>query len=93
SGAAHNARVVEAGSDWRSLGVVGGGARHPSRAALAARLATFERWPADRAQAPRTLADAGFFYTGVDDQEHSPGRVTLVVHLDSSQVPHCLSQT
>ncbi|XP_039754794.1 death-associated inhibitor of apoptosis 2 isoform X2 [Pararge aegeria] len=68
SGAAHNARVVEAGSDWRSLGVVGGGARHPSRAALAARLATFERWPADRAQAPRTLADAGFFYTGVDDQ-------------------------
>ncbi|XP_034829347.1 death-associated inhibitor of apoptosis 2 [Maniola hyperantus] len=68
SGAAHNARVVEAGGEWRSLGVVGGGARHPSRAALAARLATFERWPADRAQAPRTLADAGFFYTGIDDQ-------------------------
>ncbi|XP_023937777.2 death-associated inhibitor of apoptosis 2 [Bicyclus anynana] len=68
SGAEHNARVVEAGGDWRSLGVVGGGARHPTRAALAARLATFERWPADRAQAPRTLADAGFFYTGIDDQ-------------------------
>ncbi|XP_045769832.1 baculoviral IAP repeat-containing protein 7-B [Maniola jurtina] len=68
SGAEHNARVVEAGGEWRSLGVVGGGARHPSRAALAARLATFERWPADRAQAPRTLADAGFFYTGIDDQ-------------------------
>lgn len=48
--------------------MVGGGARHPSRAALAARLATFERWPADRAQAPRALADAGFFYTGIDDQ-------------------------
>ncbi|XP_047530918.1 baculoviral IAP repeat-containing protein 7-B-like isoform X1 [Vanessa atalanta] len=68
SGAVQNARVVEAGAEWRSLGVVGGGARHPSRAALAARLATFERWPADRAQAPRTLADAGFFYTGIDDQ-------------------------
>ncbi|CAG9562708.1 unnamed protein product [Danaus chrysippus] len=68
SGAQHNARVMEAGGEWRSLGVVGGGARHPTRAALAARLATFERWPADRAQAPKALAAAGFFYTGIDDQ-------------------------
>lgn len=68
SGAAHNERLLAAGGTWRSLGVVGGGARHPSQVALAARLSTFERWPADRAQTPRTLADAGFFYTGTDDQ-------------------------
>ncbi|XP_072932737.1 death-associated inhibitor of apoptosis 2-like isoform X2 [Epargyreus clarus] len=68
SGAEQNARVVAAGSEWRSLGVVGGGARHPTHAGLASRLATFDGWPADRAQDPRALADAGFFYTGVDDQ-------------------------
>ncbi|XP_026319004.1 baculoviral IAP repeat-containing protein 7-B isoform X2 [Hyposmocoma kahamanoa] len=68
SGAAHNERLLAAGGTWRSLGVVGGGARHPAQVALAARLATFEGWPADRAQTPRTLADAGFFYTGTDDQ-------------------------
>ena len=68
SGAEHNARVIEAGGEWKSLGVVGGGAKHPSRAALSARLSTFVQWPADRVQAPKTLADAGFFYTGIDDQ-------------------------
>ncbi|KAM3964935.1 death-associated inhibitor of apoptosis 2 [Aphomia sociella] len=68
TGAEHNARLLEAGGTWRSLGVVGGGARHPTRASLAARLATFERWPADRTQAPMALAEAGFFYTGTDDQ-------------------------
>ncbi|XP_049872457.1 death-associated inhibitor of apoptosis 2 [Pectinophora gossypiella] len=68
SGAAHNERLLSAGATWRSLGVVGGGARHPQQAALAARLATFDRWPADRAQTPRGLAEAGFFYTGTDDQ-------------------------
>lgn len=68
SGAEHNARVIEAGGEWKALGVVGGGAKHPTKAALAARLATFAQWPADRVQAPKTLADAGFFYTGVDDQ-------------------------
>ncbi|XP_026749078.2 baculoviral IAP repeat-containing protein 7 [Galleria mellonella] len=68
TGAEHNARLLEAGGTWRSLGVVGGGARHPTRASLAARLATFERWPADRTQVPMALAEAGFFYTGTDDQ-------------------------
>ncbi|CAH0720027.1 unnamed protein product, partial [Brenthis ino] len=68
SGAEHNARVIEAGGEWKALGVVGGGAKHPTKAALAARLATFAQWPADRVHAPKTLADAGFFYTGVDDQ-------------------------
>lgn len=68
SGAAHNERVLSQGGTWRNLGVVGGGARHPQYASLAARLASFERWPADRQQAPRTLAEAGFFHTGTDDQ-------------------------
>ncbi|CAH0399809.1 unnamed protein product [Chilo suppressalis] len=68
SGAEHNARLLECGRTWRALGVVSGGARHPTRSSLAARLATFERWPADRHQAPQALAEAGFFYTGTDDQ-------------------------
>ncbi|XP_045535987.1 putative inhibitor of apoptosis [Papilio machaon] len=68
SGAAHNARVVAAGSSWRSLGVVGGGARHAAYASLASRLQTFSHWPADRPQVPKALAEAGFYYTGVDDQ-------------------------
>ncbi|CAH2047213.1 unnamed protein product, partial [Iphiclides podalirius] len=68
SGAAQNARVVAAGSSWRALGVVGGGARHADYAALATRLRTFSHWPADRPQQPRALAEAGFYYTGVDDQ-------------------------
>ncbi|KAL0830585.1 hypothetical protein ABMA28_002733 [Loxostege sticticalis] len=68
SGAEHNTRLLESGRTWRTLGVVSGGARHPAHASLAARLATFERWPADRHQAPQTLAEAGFFYTGTDDQ-------------------------
>ncbi|KAJ2951085.1 hypothetical protein O0L34_g5466 [Tuta absoluta] len=68
SGAAHNEQLLQAGNTWRSLGVVGGGARHPAHAALASRLSTFERWPADRTQTPRGLAEAGFFYTGTDDQ-------------------------
>lgn len=68
SGAEHNERVLNMGGTWRQLGVVSGGARHPQYASLAARLATFERWPADRQQAPRTLSEAGFFHTGTDDQ-------------------------
>ncbi|CAG5028184.1 unnamed protein product [Parnassius apollo] len=68
SGAAHNARVVAAGSSWRALGVVGGGARHADYAALATRLQTFNGWPADRPQQPRALAEAGFYYTGIEDQ-------------------------
>lgn len=68
SGAAHNERLLSMGGTWRSLGVVSGGARHPQHASLAARLATFDRWPVDRRQAPQTLAEAGFFHTGVDDQ-------------------------
>lgn len=53
---------------WRSLGVVSGGARHPHYASLATRLASFERWPAERQQEPQSLAEAGFFHTGIDDQ-------------------------
>ncbi|XP_038213958.1 baculoviral IAP repeat-containing protein 7-B [Zerene cesonia] len=68
SGAVHNEQVVAAGSTWRELGVVSGGARHPTKASLPARLATFDRWPYDRPQAPQSLAEAGFFYTGVEDQ-------------------------
>ncbi|XP_037296402.1 LOW QUALITY PROTEIN: baculoviral IAP repeat-containing protein 7-A-like [Manduca sexta] len=68
SGAVHNERLLSAGGTWRSLGVVSGGARHPHHAALAARLASFQRWPADRHQTPRALAEAGFFHTGTDDQ-------------------------
>ncbi|KAL4716119.1 hypothetical protein ACJJTC_013896 [Scirpophaga incertulas] len=68
TGAEHNARLLESGRTWRNLGVVSGGARHPTKASLAARLATFEQWPADRHQQPQTLAEAGFFYTGTDDQ-------------------------
>ncbi|XP_075975315.1 death-associated inhibitor of apoptosis 2 [Anticarsia gemmatalis] len=68
SGAEHNERVLNMGGTWRALGVVSGGARHPQYASLAARLATFERWPADRHQEPRTLAEAGFYHTGTDDQ-------------------------
>lgn len=68
SGAEHNQRVLNMGGTWRALGVVSGVARNPRYASLAARLASFERWPADRHQAPRTLAEAGFYYTGTDDQ-------------------------
>ncbi|CAB3226796.1 unnamed protein product [Arctia plantaginis] len=68
SGAEHNERVLNMGGTWRALGVVSGGARHPQYASLAARLASFERWPADRHQVPRTLAEAGFYHTGTDDQ-------------------------
>ncbi|CAG4929921.1 unnamed protein product [Colias eurytheme] len=63
-----NEQVVAAGSAWRELGVVSGGARHPTKASLPTRLATFDRWPYDRPQAPQSLAEAGFFYTGVEDQ-------------------------
>ncbi|XP_013138184.1 PREDICTED: E3 ubiquitin-protein ligase XIAP [Papilio polytes] len=68
SGAVLNARVMAAGESWRSLGVVGGGARHAAYASLASRLQTFSRWPADRPQDPKALAEAGFYYTGIDDQ-------------------------
>ncbi|CAH0586957.1 unnamed protein product [Chrysodeixis includens] len=68
SGAAHNERVLSEGGTWRNLGVVGSGARHPQYACLNERLGSFARWPADRPQAPRALAEAGFFHTGTDDQ-------------------------
>ncbi|KAJ0183293.1 hypothetical protein K1T71_001269 [Dendrolimus kikuchii] len=68
SGAAHNERLLNMSGTWRSLGVVSGGARHPHYASLSARLASFQRWPADRQQEPQTLAEAGFFHTGIDDQ-------------------------
>ncbi|XP_053604902.1 death-associated inhibitor of apoptosis 2 [Plodia interpunctella] len=68
TGAEHNARLLESGGTWRTLGVVGGVARHPAHASLAARLASYEGWPADRTQLPCTLAEAGFFYTGTGDQ-------------------------
>ncbi|CAK1555295.1 unnamed protein product [Leptosia nina] len=68
SGTEHNEQVVAAGSTWRDLGVVSGGARHPAKASLFARLSTFNRWPYDRPQAPQSLAEAGFFYTGLEDQ-------------------------
>lgn len=69
-GAQHNARVLTGSGTWRSLGVVGGagGARHPQYASLAARLASFTHWPTDRTQTPQALAEAGFYYTGSDDQ-------------------------
>ncbi|XP_047524934.1 death-associated inhibitor of apoptosis 2-like isoform X1 [Pieris napi] len=69
SGAEHNEQVVAAGSTWRDLGVVSGGARHPTKASLTARMASFDcNWPQDRPQAPCSLAEAGFFYTGLEDQ-------------------------
>ncbi|XP_013192066.1 baculoviral IAP repeat-containing protein 7 [Amyelois transitella] len=68
AGAEHNARLLESGGSCRSLGVVGGVARHPAQATLAARLASYNGWPADRTQVPMTLAEAGFFYTGTGDQ-------------------------
>lgn len=68
SGAEHNEQIVAAGSTWKDLGIVSGGARHLDKASLAARLATFDRWPYDRPQAPKSLAEAGFFYTGRADQ-------------------------
>ncbi|KAH9644452.1 hypothetical protein HF086_009836 [Spodoptera exigua] len=98
SGAAHNERVLSQGGTWRNLGVVGGGARHPQYASLAARLASFERWPADRQQAPRTLAEAGFFHTGTDDQYSEAGRNARRRNGESfpiteSQVEECMEST
>ncbi|KAI5645997.1 inhibitor of apoptosis domain-containing protein [Phthorimaea operculella] len=83
SGAAHNEQLLQAGNTWRSLGVVGGGARHPAHAALASRLSTFERWPADRTQTPRGLAEAGFFYTGTDDQVTAVSKYPAYIALDT----------
>lgn len=68
SGAAHNSRILNAGNTWRALGVISSGARHPNQASLTTRLATFDRWPADKTQLPRSMAEAGFFLTGADDQ-------------------------
>ncbi|KPI94024.1 Apoptosis 2 inhibitor [Papilio xuthus] len=86
SGAAQNERVVAAGSSWRSLGVVGGGARHVAYASLASRLQTFNHWPANRAQVPKALAEAGFYYTGVDDQWEA-GDAPWTEH--AHWFPHC----
>lgn len=86
SGAVLNARVMAAGESWRSLGVVGGGARHAAYASLASRLQTFSRWPADRPQDPKALAEAGFYYTGIDDQVQSFYRVGKIEALTVTSV-------
>ncbi|XP_048485566.1 death-associated inhibitor of apoptosis 2 [Plutella xylostella] len=69
-GAIHNQRVLSGSGTWRSLGVVGGagGARHPNKGSIASRLATYTTWPVDRTQTPQDMAEAGFFYTGAEDQ-------------------------
>ncbi|XP_063622260.1 E3 ubiquitin-protein ligase XIAP [Cydia splendana] len=71
-GALHNSRLLARnGQNCTQLGVVGvsgPGVQHPALASLAARLATFAEWPQGRPQGPDTLAEAGFFYTGQDDQ-------------------------
>ncbi|XP_047990044.1 baculoviral IAP repeat-containing protein 7-B-like isoform X2 [Leguminivora glycinivorella] len=71
-GALHNSRLLaRSGQNCTQLGVVGvsgPGVQHPTLASLAARLATFAEWPQGRPQGPETLAEAGFFYTGQDDQ-------------------------
>ncbi|XP_063534719.1 death-associated inhibitor of apoptosis 2 [Cydia strobilella] len=71
-GALHNSRLLARnGQNCTQLGVVGvsgPGVQHPALASLAARLATFAEWPRGRPQGPDTLAEAGFFYTGQDDQ-------------------------
>ncbi|XP_073955154.1 death-associated inhibitor of apoptosis 2-like [Choristoneura fumiferana] len=72
-GATHNALLLSSGGiqGCQTLGVVpvtGRGVQHPSLASLAGRLATFAEWPAGRPQAPQALAEAGFFFTGQDDQ-------------------------
>ncbi|XP_061714420.1 baculoviral IAP repeat-containing protein 7-B [Cydia pomonella] len=71
-GALHNSRLLARnGQNCTQLGVVGvsgRGVQHPALASLAARRATFAEWPRGRPQAPDTLAEAGFFYTGQDDQ-------------------------
>ncbi|XP_063362858.1 baculoviral IAP repeat-containing protein 7-B-like [Cydia amplana] len=71
-GALHNSRLLARdGQHCTQLGVVGvsgPGVQHPALASLAARRATFREWPRARPQGPDTLAEAGFFYTGQDDQ-------------------------
>ncbi|XP_050679091.1 baculoviral IAP repeat-containing protein 7-B isoform X2 [Leptidea sinapis] len=67
SAADHNEQVVAAGA-MQNLGMIYGCAKHPSKAKLSARLSTFNQWPFEPSQAPESLAEAGFFYTGVEDQ-------------------------
>ncbi|XP_013393218.1 baculoviral IAP repeat-containing protein 2-like [Lingula anatina] len=42
-------------------------ARHPSFATIHARLSTYESWPPEKDQTPASLAEAGFFYAGFND--------------------------
>ncbi|KAL3883079.1 hypothetical protein ACJMK2_029372 [Sinanodonta woodiana] len=41
--------------------------RSPQYAAYSVRLALFDRWPSDVKQRPEQVADAGFYYTGLQD--------------------------
>ncbi|XP_060592564.1 baculoviral IAP repeat-containing protein 7-like [Ruditapes philippinarum] len=42
-------------------------ARHPEYRNIEVRLKTFDKWPSNRMQTPRQLAEAGLYYTGYED--------------------------
>ncbi|VVD05427.1 unnamed protein product [Leptidea sinapis] len=70
----------------QNLGMIYGCAKHPSKAKLSARLSTFNQWPFEPSQAPESLAEAGFFYTGVEDQWES-GDIPWIEH--ARKFPQC----
>ncbi|KAL3883081.1 hypothetical protein ACJMK2_029374, partial [Sinanodonta woodiana] len=65
NGAAANASVVTSRNpgQWSSSDRI----RSPQYQAYSVRLASFARWPNDIRQRPELVADAGFYYTGLQD--------------------------
>ncbi|XP_012264181.2 baculoviral IAP repeat-containing protein 7 [Athalia rosae] len=56
-------------SDLSELGIQAHTApRQPKHATYEIRLRTYQGWPESLRQTPQMLADAGFYYTGVEDQ-------------------------
>ena len=54
------------GTNPESIGILKhAGPLHPQYATLEARLRTFREWPPALRQQPKELADAGFYYIGM----------------------------
>ncbi|XP_014679143.1 PREDICTED: putative inhibitor of apoptosis [Priapulus caudatus] len=69
---AYSVEVVPSATEpgWEEVNVVGVTARptHAAYATLASRVQSYETWPHEtREQQPQQLAEAGFFYAGIQD--------------------------
>ena len=61
-----NQNVVEGGTNMESLGISTDRPKHAQLAIEAQRVASFHNWPAYKHQTPQQLAEAGFFYAGMN---------------------------